>query len=142
MNINEFRIKLPATVATKITEKTFTLWYAIFSYVEEHGQADRFDRAFLDYIRDQVEYWVGDELAQRHLKRMSDAGILKAHRILVRYTEIGLLMGGFGSLFRQGPSAGSYHCYTLPGMKPDLDMARYDPESASKIESKEEAEQD
>jgi len=52
---------------------------------------------------------------------MADAGLLQAHRILVKPNAFGKLLGGLGSLvFADSPPAGLFIRYTLPGMTPTL----------------------
>ena len=122
MDHKDFTRRIPAAVASKLNERTLVIWHAIYEYVTSNGQTDRFDRNMRKSVEEQSGHWISDATAQRHMKRMSDCGLLQRHRIVVKYTEIGKLMGGFlfEGFLSDGPPPGSYHCYTLPGMTPVL----------------------
>ena len=70
------------------------------------------------YLENKVK-WMSETTLQRHLKSMATANILIAHRIGNRYTDLGKAMLPFGLMaFGDGPPAGAFKCYTLPGMSP------------------------
>jgi hypothetical protein len=56
---------------------------------------------------------------------MTAAGLLRAHRIIVQYSEFGRVWLPFrGPFHGDAPSAGAFIRYTLPGMTPTLEHTR------------------
>ncbi|OGV70342.1 MAG: hypothetical protein A2283_07830 [Lentisphaerae bacterium RIFOXYA12_FULL_48_11] len=118
MTIDKFEAQLPDSLKDKISGHTLKVWYHIHKYVVSHGQTDRYDRKLRQYLENKVK-WMSETTLQRHLKSMATANILIAHRIGNRYTDLGKAMLPFGLMaFGDGPPAGAFKCYTLPGMSP------------------------
>jgi hypothetical protein len=131
MNLTLFKERIPTEIGSKLSDTTVAVWHSVYSHVAENGQTDRFDSSLGKRVRELTGRWASEATLQRHLKRMTDAGLFQSHRIRVRYTEIGKLMGCWGGLFGgDGPPAGVYLCYTLPGMSSVL--TRMDKDSRSK----------
>ena len=128
MTLDDFIARVPASTRSKVSERTLDVWHAIYSYVVEHGQVDRFDYAFEKSLATTLGKWFSGATLQRHLRGMSKAGLLQPHRVIVRYTEHGKLWLPFGRrMFRDDAlSAGAFVRYTLPGMKPTLDTKQTD----------------
>lgn len=124
MTLSDFIDHVPASVLSRATNRTLETWHCIYCHVTEHGQTDRFDRDLEKIIEARIGKWLSETTLQRHLRRMAAARLLEKHRVVVRYTEFGKSWLPFGRrMFRDDAlSAGAFIRYTLPGMKPTLDI--------------------
>ena len=94
MILDTFKDRIPTETRVKLSDATVALWHSIQCHISEHGQSDRFDASLSKRVREVSGKWVSEATLQRHLKRMTDAGLLQGHRVLVKYTPLGKLMGG------------------------------------------------
>ena len=121
MNPAAFAARIPSSVRGSLSDTTLAMWCAIHAYVAEHGQTDRFDTTLRKQLRATRGKWIAESTMQRHLKRLTDAGLLQAHPLLVKPNVFGKLLGGFSLLASSGPPPGMFIRYTLPGMEPTLE---------------------
>jgi len=116
MRAAQFIGLLPPATRKKLSEKTLARWCIVYQHVFTSGQTDRFDTDLQKKLG-----WPSEAAVQRMLKQMTEAGLLAAHRVLVKYTEMAKAFLGVGMNFalkRGGPPPGVFIRYTLPGMMP------------------------
>ena len=117
MNLSIFRQQLPEETRGKLSDATIVRWFKVYQHVIATGQADRFDAV----LSKKVDY-PSEAAIARLLKQMSDAGLLRANRVVVKYTEIGRAFLGIGMRRTDGPPPGVFYRYTLPGLIPALPL--------------------
>jgi len=117
MTFDQFKDRLPEESKSSAGKQVLRTWYYIHRYINAHGQADRYDEGLSSYLGDNIK-WISEQTIQRHLKRMTDVGLLISHKVVVRYTPMGKAMLPFGTIWSDTPPAGVHNCYTLPGLKP------------------------
>jgi hypothetical protein len=123
MRQSTFDRRLPENVRTKVSLGTLSIWRAIHNYIVRHRQTDAFDADLQKALSDSLGKWISDSALRRHFKRMVDAGLLEAHGIIVRYSDLGKVWLAAGFAYRGGgeePPPGRFLRYTLPGQEPSL----------------------
>jgi hypothetical protein len=124
MKATSFDQLLSADQRAKITDRTLAIWREIYGYVRRHRQTDVFDPPLQKELSDTLGTWLSDSTLRRHVKRMTDAGLLEAHRIVIRYSPLGRAFLGAGFGYRgEGPPPGTFLRYTLPGDEPTLESS-------------------
>ena len=132
MNLSCFVERLPATIRDDLSKVALNAWFFIHSHVCRYGQTDRYDSVLRKGLYDCSGKWVSEQALKKHLRKMEVAGLLESHQIKVKFTHIGKAMWPFSGLFgvrEDGPAPGVFIRYTLPGMRPTLEMQKPPPTS-------------
>src|ERR1035441_5428328 len=98
MTPTEFKHRLPKDLRKKTSQATIRVWIEVILRVVDRGQTSRYDDDLRKKVTDSAGEWISDSALKKHLKNMADHGLLEAHRVVFRYTEVGkamlLLLGG------------------------------------------------
>jgi hypothetical protein len=124
MTIETFEKQIPQTIRKSIRALTVKTWYIIHQYIYENGQACIYDMSLLGCLA-QNDIQMEEATAMRHLRRMANAGILKAHPMICKPSESemlhkNILEAGFEYVQKMNIPTTRFKMYTLPGLIPDI----------------------